>query len=127
MNKSEKFEEKFVSLQDVLTEKISQLTDWSLKKPVIRLNSERFKHFVKTLPRNYSMIVMLTALSPQRQCVVCKQAHDEFQIVAQSYRYSSAFSNKVFFGMVDFDEGSDVFQYVRKFDSTLFVTFVRFS
>ena len=42
-----------------------------------------------------------------------RQAHDEYQIVAQSYRYSSAFSNRVFFGMVDFDEGSDVFQYVR--------------
>ena len=42
-----------------------------------------------------------------------RQAHDEFQIVAQSYRYSSAFSNKVFFAMVDFDEGSEVFQYVR--------------
>jgi len=41
-----------------------------------------------------------------------RQAHDEFQIVAQSYRYSSAFTNKVFFAMVDFDDGSDVFQYV---------------
>lgn len=41
-----------------------------------------------------------------------RQAHDEFQIVAQSYRYSSAFTNKVFFGMVDFDDGSDVFQSV---------------
>jgi len=41
-----------------------------------------------------------------------RQALDEFQIVAQSYRYSSAFTNKVFFAMVDFDDGSDVFQYV---------------
>ncbi|CAF1212756.1 unnamed protein product, partial [Didymodactylos carnosus] len=97
---------------DILSEKIEQLTEWSLKKPVIRLNNERFKHYVKTPPRNYSMIIMLTALSPQRQCAICKQAHDEFQIVAQSWRYSSAFSNKIFFAMVDFDEGSEVFQYV---------------
>ncbi len=41
-----------------------------------------------------------------------RQAHDEYQIVAQSYRYSGAFSNKVFFGMVDFDDGAEVFQYV---------------
>jgi hypothetical protein len=41
-----------------------------------------------------------------------RQAQDEFQIVAQSYRYSSAFTNRVFFAMVDFDDGSDVFQYV---------------
>lgn len=43
----------------------------------------------------------------------CRPANEEFQIVAQSYRYSSAFSNRVFFAMVDFDEGSDIFQYVR--------------
>lgn len=117
-------------IQDVLAEKILQLTDWSLKKPVIRMNSDRFKQFVKTAPRNYSMIVMFTALAAQRQCGICKQvsfarrisrfyaflrrpAHDEYQIVAQSYRYSSAFSDKLFFAMVDFDEGSEVFQSVR--------------
>jgi hypothetical protein len=44
--------------------------------------------------------------------LLLRQAHDEYQIVAQSYRYSSAFSNKVFFGMVDFDDGAEVFQYV---------------
>jgi hypothetical protein len=41
-----------------------------------------------------------------------RQALDEFQIVAQSYRYSSAFTNRVFFALVDFDDGSEVFQYV---------------
>ncbi len=41
--------------------------------------------------------------------VVCRQANDEFQIVANSYRYSQQFSNQMFFAMVDFDEGSDVF------------------
>jgi len=41
-----------------------------------------------------------------------RPAHDEFQLVAQSYRYSDAFTNKLFFGMVDFDEGAEVFQQV---------------
>ncbi|CAF1552195.1 unnamed protein product [Rotaria magnacalcarata] len=109
--------------EDILSEKIQQLTDWSLKKPIIRLNSERFKHYVKTAPRNYSMIVMLTAMSPQRQCSICKQAHDEFQIVAQSYRYSSAFTNKVFFGLVDFDDGSEVFQYLKLNSAPVFIHF----
>ncbi|KAG8504981.1 Magnesium transporter protein 1, partial [Galemys pyrenaicus] len=38
------------------------------------------------------------------------QADEEFQILANSWRYSSAFTNRIFFAMVDFDEGSDVFQ-----------------
>ena len=35
--------------------------------------------------------------------------HFEFQ-VASSWRYSQQYSNKMFFAMVDFDEGPDVFQ-----------------
>lgn len=42
----------------------------------------------------------------------CRHASDEYEVVAQSYRYSSAFSNKLFFAMVDFDEGAEIFQYV---------------
>ena len=46
----------------------------------------------------------------QRQCAICKQASEEYQVVANSYRYSQHYSNKLFFAMVDFDEGPDVFQ-----------------
>ncbi|CAF1438515.1 unnamed protein product [Adineta ricciae] len=106
-----------------LADKVQQLTDWSSKNSLIRLNSERFKHFVRTPPKNYSMIIMLTALSPQRQCGVCKHAHDEFQVVAQSYRYSKAFSNKLFFAMVDFDEGAEVFQYLKLNSAPVFIHF----
>ena len=35
-------------------------------------------------------------------------------MVANSYRYSQHFSNKMFFAMVDFDEGPDVFQVLFK-------------
>ncbi|CAF1395878.1 unnamed protein product, partial [Rotaria sp. Silwood1] len=112
-----------LSYEDVLSEKIKQLTHWSSKKPVIRLNSEGFTNYVKTQPRNYSMMVMLTALSPQRQCGICKQAHDEFEIVARSYRYSNPLSNSVFFGMVDFDDASDVFQYLQLNTAPVFIHF----
>ncbi len=98
---------------------------------------------MKTAPRNYSMIVMLTAMAPQRQCGVCKwdelnflkfarifslrPAHDEYQIVAQSYRYSNAFSSKVFFAMVDFDEGAEIFQsvYILSFSIVQLLNFFR--
>ena len=45
-----------------------------------------------------------------QQCAICKQASEEYQVVANSYRYSQHYSNKLFFAMVDFDEGPDVFQ-----------------
>lgn len=82
------------------------------KKAVLKFNGNKFKEYIKTAPRNYSVIIMFTAMAPQRQCVVCKHASDEFTIVANSFRYSPSYSNKLFFAIVDFDEGSDVFQLV---------------
>lgn len=98
------------SKDDVLADKIQQLTSLSYQTPVIRLNVERFKSFVKEPKRNYSVIVMFTALSPQRQCGICKPAHDEYIVLAESYRYSNAFSEKLFFSMVDFDDDPELFQ-----------------
>ena len=81
----------------------------------MKLNPEKFKQFVGLKGvgqpvRNYSIIVMLTALSPGRQCSVCRQAADEFGIVANSWRYSPQFTPNLFFAYVDYDEGSDIFQ-----------------
>lgn len=93
------------------------------KKPLLRFNGQKFREYVKNSPRNYSMIVMLTALAPGRQCQICRHAMDEYSIVAQSYFYSSDYSNKMFFAMVDFDEGSDVFQYLHLNTAPVFMHF----
>jgi len=109
--------------KDALADKVSQLVDLSTKKAVIKLNGNKFRDFVKSAPRNYSIIVMFTALSASRQCAVCKQAADEYQLVANSYRYSQLFSNKLFFAMVDFDEGPDVFQSMKLNTAPVFMHF----
>lgn len=62
-------------------------------------------------------------MASQRQCMVCRQAHDEYTIVASSYRYSQSYSNKLFFGIVDFDEGSDLFQMLRLNTAPVFMHF----
>jgi oligosaccharyltransferase complex subunit gamma len=48
---------------DALADKVQQLMDLSAKRPVIN----KFRDYVRNAPRNYSMIVMFTALSAQRQ------------------------------------------------------------
>lgn len=106
-----------------LAEKVQQLLDMNAKRPVMRFNGNRFRDFVKSAPRNYSMVVMFTAMAPARQCVICRHAHDEYTIVANSYRYSQTYSNKLFFAMVDFDEGSDVFQMLRLNTAPVFIHF----
>ncbi|XP_062133870.1 tumor suppressor candidate 3 [Drosophila sulfurigaster albostrigata] len=106
-----------------LSERVQNLVDMNMKKPLLRFNGQKFREYVKNTPRNYSMVVMLTALAPTRQCQICRHAHDEFSIVANSYRFSPIYSNKLFFAMVDFDEGSDVFQMLRLNTAPVFMHF----
>jgi hypothetical protein len=46
--------------------------DWSGKRPLIKMNGDKFRQYVKAAPKNYHVILMLTALQPQRQCAVCR-------------------------------------------------------
>lgn len=95
-----------------LDKQIEQLNDLAERRPIIRLNGEKFRKYVgkDSVPRNYSFIVVMTALSPQRACQICRQAYDEFLITANSYQISPhGQSKRLYFGLVDYDEGSDVF------------------
>lgn len=111
------------SKKDGLGDKVQQLMDLTAKRPVIRLNGNKFRDYVRNAPRNYSTVVMFTALSAQRQCAICKEASDEFGMVANSYRYSQHYSNRLFFAMVDFDEGPDVFQTMKLNSAPVFMHF----
>lgn len=97
-----------------LEQKLQGLVDLNNRRPVIRMNGEKYRQYVKAPPRNYSIILMLTALAPQRKCSICKEVNTEYQILASSWKYSNGFSNhNLFFVVVDFDEGSDVFQSLK--------------
>ncbi len=61
-----------LSLQTLLSEKVGQMMEWTSKRAVIRLNGEKFRRLIRAPPRNYSVIIMFTALQQQRQCAVCK-------------------------------------------------------
>lgn len=106
-----------------LSERVELLTDLNAKRPVLKFNLQKFRDFVKAGPRNYSIVIMFTALAPARQCAICRHAHDEYVILANSYRYSQAYSNNLFFATVDFDEGSDVFQLLRLNTAPVFMHF----
>lgn len=106
-----------------LGERVQLLMDMNAKRPVLKFNLQKFRDFVKTSPRNYSVVIMFTALAPARQCAICRHAHDEYTILANSFRYSQAYSNNLFFAMVDFDEGSDVFQALRLNTAPVFMHF----
>ena len=74
------------------------------------------KNLLDSKPRNYSFIVMTTALNQQRGCSICAEAHQEFKILYNSYRSGNQEDfegNKIFFGLVDYDDASEVFSLLK--------------
>ena len=106
-----------------LNDKVQQWLDLSQRRTVVKLSNKLFKDLVRTQPRNYSVVVMFTALQAQRGCSICKQASDEFTMLANSYRYSPFYSSKLFFAMLDFDEASESFQSMNLNSAPAFIHF----
>ncbi|KAM3722952.1 putative dolichyl-diphosphooligosaccharide--protein glycosyltransferase subunit [Dirofilaria immitis] len=93
-----------------LDEKVKNLQEWMYRRPLINLNADRWRMYVRSAPRNYSMVVMFTALSPNVNCAICKSAYDEFYILANSYRYAYPELKALYFAIIDYDESPEIFQ-----------------
>lgn len=96
-----------------LEEKVRNLQESLLKRPVINLNLEKWKTYVQSSPRNYSMIVMFTVLSPNMNCPICKPAYEEYLILANSYRYTFLHTKGLYFAIVDYEEAPQIFNLIN--------------
>ncbi|KAJ3507875.1 hypothetical protein NLJ89_g6060 [Agrocybe chaxingu] len=77
---------------------------------VIKLNAELFDQLTSP-KRTWSASIQLTALDPRRKCSPCKAFNPSWHAVAQAWSQASAQQrNNHFFGTLDFDDGSVVFQ-----------------
>ena len=113
---------------DKLDNKVSQLWDWTQQRTIIPFTSyDSFQHYLRTKPRNYSVILMLTALRGERNCQICKEAKDEYKIVADSFRFSyghkeATHEKLLFFAMTDFDEGGgEIFEALHLKTAPVFI------
>ena len=96
-----------------LEDKVRSLADLRDRDDVIKFDSAKFKEFCRSAPRNYSVVVMFTALAPDRQCHVCKEASQGYLTVARSWKYSPNFSDELFIAMLDYDDGPEAFQLMK--------------
>ena len=83
---------------------------------LIKLNQKDFTTYVRG-SKDYHVMVMFTAVTPERGCSICAEASEEFKILANSIRYTTSPSDhgKIFFVSVDYDEhgGADIFQQMK--------------
>ena len=108
-----------------LAEKYHKLKDLSGKRSVLKLDGNRFREFARNSPRNYSLIIMFTALRTGRNCKICQEVSDEYQVVADSFRLGSTKAEReaLFFGMADYDGAPDAFQIMKLEQAPVFIHF----
>ncbi|KAL3316926.1 hypothetical protein Ciccas_004421 [Cichlidogyrus casuarinus] len=107
----------------ILSEKINDLVKLSQKSSLINLDGESYRRFVKNQPRNFSIVVMLTAADPRRGCSTCSIAATEFKIVADSFRYEHKTDSRLFFALADYDAVSQIFTDLNINSAPTFIRF----
>ncbi|KAJ3372025.1 oligosaccharyl transferase subunit ost3/OST6 [Allomyces arbusculus] len=75
---------------------------------VMILDANAF-NVITEAPRNYSVVVVLTAMSPQIGCAACHQFEPEFKAVSYS-RSKTPGQHPLHFASIDFESGREVFQ-----------------
>ena len=67
-------------------------------------------------PRDYSAVVLLTAMEARFGCQMCKEFQPEWDLLAKSYnRGDKKGEGRLLFGTLDFVQGKNVFQRVCQY------------
>jgi len=91
--------------------KVEKLNEMIAAEPLLKYDSKAFEKFVEG-PRNFSTILMLTAVSGQQNCEPCRLLLPEFQIAANSWA-ALKHPSRMYFAMVDYQSGTEVFNKLK--------------
>ncbi|KAG5518230.1 hypothetical protein PMAC_003026 [Pneumocystis sp. 'macacae'] len=76
---------------------------------IIQLDSKSMNSVI-TKQRNYTMVIMFTATEEQYNCNLCKKLEPIFKLVAKSQYKTYPKSEELFFGILEFSDGPEVFE-----------------
>ena len=94
------------------TSKFQKLHQKSLSSAPLKLDDSLFNDLTDA-PRDFSSVVLLTALPAQFGCEACRAFQPEFDILASSWtKGDKKGDTKVVFGALDFPDGKATFQKV---------------
>jgi len=79
----------------------------------MKLDDASYEDLTKT-PRDFSTVVLLTALEARFGCSLCKEFQPEWEVLGKSWtRGDKQGESRVLFGTLDFTDGKATFQKVR--------------
>lgn len=81
-----------------------------LSSPPLKLDDAAYDQ-LSAIPRNYSTVVLLTALEARFGCQLCKDFQPEWDLLAKSWaREDKRGETRTVFGTLDFTDGKNTFQ-----------------
>ena len=87
----------------------------SLSSTPLKLDDASFAELT-ALPREFAIVVLLTAMPAQFGCQLCRQFQPEWDILAKSWvKGDKKGDSKVLYGTLDFPDGKGTFQKVRRY------------
>lgn len=85
----------------------------SLSSSPLKLDDSLYDQLTAT-PRNYSALVLLTALEARYGCQMCREVQPEWELLAKSWvKGDKSGASRVLYGTLDFADGKGTFQKVR--------------
>lgn len=89
----------------------------------VKLADTSFKKLTST-PRDYTAMVLLTAMDARYGCQLCREFQPEWDILARSWlKGDKKGESRVVFGTLDFADGRDTFMSVRTVRCTIYTGF----
>ncbi|MCJ1325019.1 oligosaccharyl transferase subunit ost3/OST6, partial [Thelotrema lepadinum] len=93
-----------------LSEKFRRLHSRSLSTPALKLDDASFDEITQS-PRDYTALVLLTAMPAQFGCQLCREFQSEFDILSRSWvTGDKKGETRTLFGILDFPDGKSTFQ-----------------
>lgn len=85
----------------------------ALSSTPVKLDDSSYDKLTST-PRDYSVIVLLTALDPRFGCKLCRDMQPEWELLAKSWTNGDKKGeSRLVYGTLDFTDGKNTFQSVR--------------
>ncbi|KAI9782670.1 MAG: oligosaccharyl transferase subunit ost3/OST6 [Peltula sp. TS41687] len=82
----------------------------SLSSSPLKLDDSLYDELTAT-PRNYSAVLLLTALDPRFGCQMCRDVQPQWDLLAKSWvRGDRSGASRVLYGTLDFNDGKGTFQ-----------------
>jgi oligosaccharyltransferase complex subunit gamma len=103
----------FVSVSNAAQDKLSRFTALQSKSKagVLKLDDQLFADLI-VAPRNYTAVILLTALGSKYGCQPCNQYQSEYELLSKSWLRQQKHHDPLFFAMLDFSVGEETFKKV---------------